>query len=44
MYWSTDSLISTPILSQILSRDKLLILMRFHHFADNKNINYADPD
>ena len=29
MYWSTDSLISTPIFSQIISRDKLLILIRF---------------
>lgn len=44
MYWSTDSLISTPIFSQIISRDRFLILMRFLHFADNKNINLADPD
>ena len=42
MYWSTDSLISTPIFSQIMSRDRFL--MRFLHFADNKNINLADPD
>ena len=44
MYWSTDSLISTPIFSQIISRDRFLILMRFLHFADNNNINLADPD
>ena len=44
MYWSTDSLISTPVFSQIISRDRFLILMRFLHFADNKNINLADPD
>ena len=42
MYWSTDSQISTPIFSQIISGDSLLILMRFHHFADNKNINLAE--
>ena len=43
MYWSTDSLISTPIFSQIISRDRFLILMRFLHFLDNNNINLADP-
>ena len=44
MFWSTDSLISTPIFSQIISRDRCLILMRFPHFADNRNINLSDPD
>ena len=44
MYWSTDSLTSTPIFSQIISRHRFLILMRFLHFADNKKINLADPD
>ena len=44
MYWSTDSLISTSIFSKIMSRDRLCILMRFLHFAGNKNINLADPD
>ena len=44
MYCSTDSLISTPIFSQIMSRDRFLILVRFLHFADNKNINLANPD
>ena len=44
MYWSTDSLISTPIFSQIISRDRFCILVRFLHFADNKNINLANPD
>ena len=42
IYWSTDSLITTPIFSKIISRDRFLILMRFLHFADNKNINLAD--
>ena len=44
IYWSTDSLTSTPIFSQIISRDRFLILMRFLYFADNKNINLANPD
>ena len=44
IYCSTDSLISTPIFSQIISRDRFLILVKFVHFADNKNNNLADPD
>ena len=44
LYRSTDSLISMPIFSQIISRDKFLILMRFPNFGDNNNINLADPD
>ena len=44
MYWFTDSLISTPIFSQFISRDRFLILITFLHFAHNKNINLADPD
>ena len=44
MYWSTDSLISTSIFSQIISRDRFLFFMRFCHFAGNKNINLAYPD
>ena len=44
MYWSTDSLISTPIFNQIISRDRFLIPMRFLHFADNKNTNLTDLD
>ena len=44
MYWSTDSLILTPIFSKIMSRDRFYILMRFPYFADNKNINLVDPD
>ena len=43
IYWSTESLISIPIFSQIISGDRFLILMRFVHFADNKNINLAEP-
>ena len=44
MYWSTDSLISMSIFSQIISRDRFFILMKNLHFADNNNINLADPD
>ena len=44
MYCSTDNPISTPIFSQIISRDRFFILMRFLYFADNKNLNLTDPD
>ena len=44
MHWSTNSLISTSIFSQIIPRNRFFIPVRFLHFADNKNINLADPD
>ena len=39
IYWSKDSLISTLMFSQIVSRDIFLLLMRFLYFADNKSTN-----
>ena len=44
MYWPKDSLISIPIFSQIITRHRSLVHMRFLHFADNKNTNLVDPD
>ena len=44
MYWSTDTLVSTPIFSQLMGRDRFLLLLRFLHFADNRNYNPNDPD
>ena len=44
MYWSTDTLLSTPIFSQLMGRDRFLLLLRFLHFADNRNHNPNDPD
>ena len=44
MYWSTDTVLSTPIFKEIMNRDRFLNLLRFLHFADNRNHNPADPD
>ena len=44
LYWSTDSLISTQVFSQVKSRDIFLILIRFPYFADNTKIYLSDPD
>ena len=44
MYWSTDSILATPIFSQVMRRDRFLLLFRFLHFADNTKYSPADPD
>ena len=44
MYWSTDSILATPIFNQVRRRDRFLFLFRFFHFADNTKYNPADPD
>ena len=46
MYWSTDELYSTPIFSQVMTRDRFLVLLKFWHFADNMDPSYdvRDPN
>ena len=41
-YWATDHLIATPIVSDIMPRDRFLLLLTFLHFNDNAN--HADGD
>ena len=36
-YWSTDPLLSTPQFSDLMSRDRYLLLLRLLHFSDNEN-------
>ena len=43
MYWSTDDILATPIFNQVMRRDRFLLLMRFLHFADNRQYNPNDP-
>ena len=43
LYWSTDKLLATPIFSQVMRRDRFFLLLRFLHFADNRNYNQNDP-
>ena len=44
MYWTKDGMVSTPVFSQLMRRDRFLLILRFLHFADNRNHNPADPD
>ena len=44
MYWSKDSLLSTPVFGQLVGRDRFLLLLRFLHFANNRDYNAADPN
>ena len=37
MHWPRNTLISTPVFGQLISRDRFLLLLRFMHFADNRN-------
>ena len=34
-YWSTDRLITTPILGELFTRDRYLSILRYLYFADN---------
>ena len=42
IYWSTDTLLSTPVFSQIMTKDKFLCLIHSLHFADNTQHNPAN--
>ena len=44
MYWTKDGMVSTPVFSQLMRRDRFLLILRFLHFADNRNHNPADQD
>ena len=44
MYWTKDGMVSTPVFSQLMRRDRFLLTLRFLHFADNRNYNPAHPD
>lgn len=41
-YWSTNPLISTPIFSNVMSRNRYQILLRMLHFSDNNTITPGD--
>jgi hypothetical protein len=44
MYWSTNELYHTAIFSQVMSRDRCMLLLKFLHFANNDNIDLTDPN
>ena len=37
MYWTKDGMVSTPVFSQLMRRDRFLLILRFLNFADNRN-------
>ncbi|KAK3756836.1 hypothetical protein RRG08_048882 [Elysia crispata] len=41
-YWSTDPLIRTPVFSAAMPRDRFLLLLKFWHINDNRNLPPAD--
>jgi hypothetical protein len=44
LYWSTDDLYNTPIFSQVMNRDRFLLLLKFLHFANNDGYDPQDPE
>ena len=44
IYWSTDTLLFTPVFSQITTKDRVLCLIHFLYFTDNTKHNPADPN
>ena len=43
MYWSTDSIISTPIFSRLMRCDRFEQIRSMIHFTDSINENSKDP-
>ena len=44
LYWSNDTLYNTPILSEVMSRNRFYLLLKFSHFNDNEDENYNAND
>ena len=44
MCWSKDTLMSTLVFGQLISRYRFLLLLKCLHFADNRIYNPQDPD
>ena len=44
MYWSKDSLYSSPIFGKIMARERFQIILRFLHFQDNEDPQYNPQD
>ena len=44
MYWSTDVFYSTPLFSQVMSRERFQFILRFLHFQNNEDPNHNPQD
>ena len=41
-YWSTNSVIKTPLFTETMSRDHYLTILRYLHFVNNDNAPKPD--
>ena len=44
MYWSSDELYSTPIFSELISRNRFQLILKFLHFNNNLDPTYDIQD
>ena len=44
MYWSMDTIYSTPIFGQVMKRDRFELIMKFLHFNNNATYDPADEN
>jgi len=44
VYWSTDAIYQTDIFSNVMSRDRYMLLLRFLHFENNQSVDVSDPN
>ena len=44
LYWSTDEIFSTPIFSQVISRNRFFLLLKFLHFSNNDDPSFDPKD
>ena len=43
-YWSRDELLATPVFSQLISRDRFKLILKFLHFNNNATYDANDPN
>ena len=44
MYWLTEQLLSTPVFSKIMKRNKFLLILKFLHFSNNDDLGFDQND
>ena len=44
MYWSKEELLSTPIFSKVMRRDRFYLILKFLHYNNNEDDSYDEND
>lgn len=44
LYWSKDGLYNTTVFSEVMSRNRFYLLLKFFHFSENEDENYNHND